>query len=118
MIEVARVEDEPEDELQTEEVLRAGMYRLLAALLSTPPDMDVLKDLAGLTGDPTPLGKAIAALAAKARTADPAALAQEYQDLFIGLGRGEVIPFGSYYLTGFLQEKPLDRKSTRLNSSH
>jgi TorA maturation chaperone TorD len=29
--------------------------------------------------------------------------------LFIGLGRGELLPYGSYYLTGFLQERPLAR---------
>ena len=36
-----------------------------------------------------------------------AAVAEEYHDLFIGLARGELIPYGSYYLTGFLHEKPL-----------
>jgi TorA maturation chaperone TorD len=34
-------------------------------------------------------------------------LAHEYHALFIGLGRGELLPYGSVYLTGFLQEKPL-----------
>jgi TorA maturation chaperone TorD len=33
----------------------------------------------------------------------------EYQDLFIGLARGELVPYGSYYLTGFLHEKPLSK---------
>ena len=38
---------------------------------------------------------------------EQAALAQEYQDLFIGLGRGEVVPYGSWYMTGFLMDRPL-----------
>jgi TorA maturation chaperone TorD len=93
--------------LQPEEELRAGMYRLLAGLLSAPPQAAELTQLAALTGDATGLGQAVAALAGRARAADPVAVSDEYQNLFIGLGRGEVIPFASYYLTGFLQEKPL-----------
>jgi TorA maturation chaperone TorD len=34
---------------------------------------------------------------------------QEYFSLFVGLGRGELLPYGSYYLTGFLHERPLAR---------
>ena len=34
---------------------------------------------------------------------------REYFNLFIGLGRGELLPYGSYYLTGFLHERPLAR---------
>ena len=34
---------------------------------------------------------------------------REFFDLFIGLGRGELLPYGSYYLTGFLHERPLAR---------
>lgn len=92
---------------QPEEALRAGMYRLLAGLLSAPPPAEELAQLATLTGDATGLGQAVADLARLAQGAKPAAIADEFQDLFIGLGRGEVIPFASYYLTGFLQEKPL-----------
>lgn len=94
---------------ETEETLRAGLYRLLAGLLSAPPAREELAPLATLSGDATGLGQAIAELARCAASADPDALAEEYQQLFIGLGRGEVIPFASYYLTGFLQEKPLAR---------
>ncbi|MBV8089725.1 MAG: molecular chaperone TorD family protein, partial [Alphaproteobacteria bacterium] len=36
-------------------------------------------------------------------------VAREYFDLFIGVGRGELLPYGSYYLTGFLHERPLAR---------
>ncbi len=40
-------------------------------------------------------------------TANLTEVAQDYHDLFIGLGRGELLPYGSVYLSGFLQEKPL-----------
>jgi TorA maturation chaperone TorD len=48
-------------------------------------------------------------LAQAARDANVARVEQEFFDLFIGVGRGEVLPYGSYYLTGFLHERPLAR---------
>lgn len=90
-----------------EDVLRARLWGLLAALLLQAPSQDVLDRLRGIPGDDSPIGSAFAALAEAARAANPAALADEYADLFIGLTRGEVLPYGSYYLTGFLHEKPL-----------
>jgi TorA maturation chaperone TorD len=53
------------------------------------------------------LAHAALADAAGRTTADR--LSQEYFDLFIGLGRGELLPYGSYYLAGFLHERPLAR---------
>ena len=44
-----------------------------------------------------------------AAAADPESVKDEYAALFIGVGRGELLPYGSYYLTGFLNEKPLAR---------
>ena len=38
---------------------------------------------------------------------DLAPLSDEYQALFVGVGRGELVPYGSWYMTGFLMEKPL-----------
>ena len=38
---------------------------------------------------------------------NPEQLEDEYHSLFIGIGRGEVVPYGSWYLTGFLMEQPL-----------
>jgi TorA maturation chaperone TorD len=43
-------------------------------------------------------------------------VAQEYQDLFIGVGRGEVVPYGSWYMTGFLMDKPLALLRTDLQA--
>jgi len=42
-----------------------------------------------------------------AQKATPIAVAEEYQELFIGIGRGDVVPYGSWYLTGSLMEMPL-----------
>ena len=94
---------DPEDEQ------RAQLYRLLARLLAAPPDQTLLRLAADLKGDDTPLGRGIAALAARAGRTTPATAADEYGDLFIGIGRGELVPYASYYLAGFLNEKPLAR---------
>jgi TorA maturation chaperone TorD len=79
----------------------------LARFLSTPPTAADLEAGASLTGDASDLGRAISAFARVCARASPAAVADEYHDLFIGLVRGELVPYGSYYLTGFLHEKPL-----------
>jgi TorA maturation chaperone TorD len=66
-----------------------------------------LDQMAGLHGDDTELGQAIQGMARVARVTKPAAAEREFNALFIGLGRGELLPYASYYLTGFLNEKPL-----------
>lgn len=90
-----------------EDILRADMYGLLAVLLSEPPTRETLTLLKGLSGDDSDLGQGISALARVAAHATPASGEKEYNDLFIGLARGELLPFASFYLTGFLNEKPL-----------
>jgi TorA maturation chaperone TorD len=95
---------EGEDGLDAE---RARLFALLGRLLATPPDQALLAGLAGLRGDDTPLGRAFGGLAAAAAAAGPAALEREFFDLFIGVGRGELLPYASWYLTGFLHERPL-----------
>jgi len=91
------------------DVARAREYALLAALLSAAPSKTLLGEIAGLTGDATPLGRAHAALAEAASDIPVAEIEREYFDLFVGLGRGELLPYASYYLTGFLNERPLSR---------
>ena len=93
---------------------RAREYALLAALLARPPDAALLKQLASIEGDGTPLGLAHKALAAAAAEQKAGAVAREYFELFIGVGRGELLPYGSYYLTGFLHERPLARLRAEL----
>jgi TorA maturation chaperone TorD len=78
-------------------------------LLGRAPDAALLKRIAKLRGDATPLGVAHAALAQAADGARAVKIAREFFDLFIGVGRGELVPYGSYYLTGFLNERPLAR---------
>jgi TorA maturation chaperone TorD len=90
-------------------VARAQEYALLAALLARPPDEALLKRLVRLESDGTPLGLAHKTLAEAAAENDATAIAREYFDLFTGVGRGELLPYGSYYLTGFLHERPLAR---------
>jgi TorA maturation chaperone TorD len=91
------------------DLARAHEYALLSALLARAPDADLLSRLARLGGDASPLGVAHVALAEAAANADVTAIEREYFNLFIGLGRGELLPYGSYYLTGFLNERPLAR---------
>lgn len=86
---------------------RAQLFTLLARLIAAVPDADLLRRLSHLTGDASPLGEAIGGLARAAAAAGPAALDREYFDLFTGVGRGELLPYASYYLTGFLHERPL-----------
>jgi len=88
---------------------RAQEYALLSALLARAPDAAFLAKLANLRGEATPLGVAHAALAQAASETTTERVEREYFNLFIGLGRGELLPYGSYYLTGFLHERPLAR---------
>ena len=88
---------------------RSREYALLAALLRRAPDRQLLEGIARLKVDASPIGLAHAALAEAARAAKPEAVEREFFDLFIGIGRGEVMPYASYYLTGFLYERPLAR---------
>jgi TorA maturation chaperone TorD len=89
------------------DLARAKEYSLLSGLLLRSPDARMLGQLALLRGDGTPLGLAHAALAAAAAHTDAERAAREHFTLFVGLGRGELLPYASYYLTGFLHGRPL-----------
>jgi TorA maturation chaperone TorD len=95
---------------------RAQEYSLLAALLSRTPDAGLINRLAHLRGDATPLGMAHAALADAAARVGAEQVAREYFALFVGLGRGELLPYASFYLTGFLHGRPLARLRQTLQS--
>ncbi|MTH99538.1 molecular chaperone [Roseibium sp. RKSG952] len=94
-------------DVSAEDRLRADFYNFLGLLLAAPPDQMLLDQMAGLSGDETDLGQAIQAMARVAKVTKPAAAEREFNTLFIGLGRGELLPYASFYLTGFLNEKPL-----------
>ncbi len=88
---------------------RAQEYGLLSALLVRAPDAELLARLSRLGGDASPLGLAHVALGEAASRVAANAIEHEYFNLFIGVGRGELLPYASYYLTGFLNERPLAR---------
>jgi len=104
-------------EISEENQLRGGMYALLGRLLRGVPDqtlfeqLDAIENAAGSNSDKKnskgDLGQALNLLKLAAKSVDREALEEEYHALFIGIGRGELVPFASWYLTGFLMEKPL-----------
>jgi TorA maturation chaperone TorD len=89
--------------------LRAQEYLLLATLLRAPIAPELLTRLTSISGDVSPLGMAHIALAEAARVTDAARVGREFFHLFVGVGRGELLPYASFYLTGFLNERPLAR---------
>jgi TorA maturation chaperone TorD len=88
---------------------RAQQYALLARLLRGPPDAALLKQIGQLQSDETALGNAHRELADAGARATAAEVEREFFALFIGVGRGELLPYASYYITGFLHERPLAR---------
>lgn len=94
-------------DVSQEDTLRSDMYDFLAALLARPPGKDLVERTRRLTGDVTPIGQSISTLAKIASGEGEASIEREFNRLFIGVGRGELLPYASYYMTGFLNEKPL-----------
>ncbi len=90
-----------------EDQVRADIYSLLGNLLLKVPSRTTLEQLAALRGEDGVVGSSINTLAQVAMSMDAGSVEREYNVLFIGMGRGEVLPYASYYLTGFLHEKPL-----------
>ena len=90
-----------------EDALRGDMYGFLAALLRSEPSDELIAKVVCLNGDDSALGEACSTLAKLADSLDSGMIRNEYVELFVGVGRGEVLPFASYYLTGFLNDRPL-----------
>ena len=90
-----------------EDQLRADMYSFLANLLRAEPSAELVGQLTKLESDESPIGKSIKTLSKLASSLDLPTIRDEYVRIFIGVGRGEILPFASYYLTGFLKDKPL-----------
>jgi TorA maturation chaperone TorD len=97
-----------------DDVARGEMYRFVASLLSSAPSQPLIDGMAALSGDDTPLGQAIVALARTAQGAQADAVDREFFALFVGVGRGELLPYASFYQTGFLNERPLAQVRTDL----
>ncbi|BDU37224.1 TorD/DmsD family molecular chaperone [Vibrio nigripulchritudo] len=92
------------------ESMRSDIYALFAALMRSAPKEDVLDWLQGIEiseGADSRMSDAWTQLSLAAAIYSPQDIADEYQLLFIGIGRGEVMPFASWHLTGSLMEKPL-----------
>ena len=94
-----------------EELARAELYGVLAQLWLAPPDAELLQQFAlAVTQPPEPGGHLDApwsALVAALRATDAGAAAAEYDALFQGIGKPEILLYGSYYLSGYLNERPL-----------
>jgi len=105
---------------EQDQLTRAAVYELLGSLLAAPPDenrLAVLRQIeafehespeqesAGATASEIQMGWSL--LNQASLKASPAEIEDEYFALFVGLGRGELVPFGSWYMTGFLMEKPV-----------
>ncbi len=95
-----------------EDRARSVTYGVLASLLSDIPHRDLLDYLCHISDPadadkPGEIGEAWLALRLAAETANAVPLDDEYHALFIGLGRGEVVPYASWHMTGFLMDKPL-----------
>lgn len=95
-----------ENEQQT---LRGDIYLILSALFRQQPSSELIEFLSRLEIERNESAMQIAwhKLKQAALESNQEALADEYQELFIGIGRGEVVPFASWHLTGSLMEKPL-----------
>jgi TorA maturation chaperone TorD len=95
-------------------VFRSVTWFALAATLRNTPDPALLAHLidtgSGTVDDgaePGELGQAWSAVATAAGRVEHGPLDDEFHDLFIGIGRGELVPYASWYRTGFLMDRPL-----------
>ncbi|MCG7894888.1 MAG: molecular chaperone TorD family protein [Candidatus Thiodiazotropha taylori] len=98
--------------LDEEQQCRVGAYGMLAQLLRNPPDQQVLSQVSAfteLTSEIDELALSMTMLGLSAASSNCAAVDDEFHNLFIGMGRGELVPYGSWYQTGFLMERPLGR---------
>ncbi len=103
-----------------EETARAEVYGLLAALYYAPPSAELLDNLRVAVTEAPAAGALLEApwgeLVKAARNLSHEAIAREYDGLFGGVGKPEVYLFGSHYLSGFLNEKPLAALRTDLDA--
>lgn len=93
-----------------EQQYRAAAYSIIAALLRDVPNQQTLQQIAAFEQvgiDEDEMLLAMSSLGLAAQAVNPESIRNEYHDLFIGIGRGELVPYGSWYLTGYLMEQPL-----------
>jgi TorA maturation chaperone TorD len=110
MVQTAENRSVIEDDQAEEDRLRMNTYSLLARLLYAIPDAALLRRLGQIEAAPAaanPLERSWQRLKSVAEQAQVSELDDEFHDLFIGVGRGELVPYGSWYQTGFLMDRPL-----------
>ncbi len=94
-----------------EELARAEVYGLLASLFYAPPAQDLYEQLrVAVTEAPAPGGFLEASwteVVAATRRLPLQAVADEYASLFGGVGKPEIFLYGSWFIAGYLNEKPL-----------
>ena len=93
--------------VEIEDQHRSSLYVLLSSLLSGPPTTDLLSKVNTLSGGENKIGEAVKTLNTLSKKLGIKTIEREYNNLFIGVGRGELLPYASFYMTGFLNEKPL-----------
>lgn len=103
-----------------EETARAEVYGLLAALYYAPPAPELLSQLRVAATEAPAAGGFLEEpwrqVVAAARERSDAQIADEYDALFGGVGKPDIHLFGSHYLSGFLNEKPLAQLRTDLTA--
>ncbi len=105
----AHVHSQAQSEIDEIDQQRAAEYGLLSWVMGRAPDADTLLRISKMKGDASDLGMAHIEMATAAMDVGEQAISKEFFNLFIGLGRGELLPYASYYMTGFLHERPLAR---------
>jgi TorA maturation chaperone TorD len=98
--------------LAPEDQARADLFALAARLLLAPPDAALLAGLAAAdpiesTGADHSLADAWEKLVQASSVMDPAAVAEEFEGLFISSGTPALNPYGSLYLSGYMNDTPL-----------
>ena len=101
-----------------EDAARANHYALIGRLFYEAPDSLLIARMcradADSTGDDTPLGRAWRALRQSCSASTPAAIRQEHEKLFLGVGKAEVTPYTSHYVRGISPDHHLVRLRERL----
>ena len=102
--------EKDKEEFAGENQIRANVYSLLATLLTSPPSAETLQLLSRIEEADSDSGELAAAWQALRQAAQEASVENvdtEYHKLFIGVGHGEVLPYGSWYTSGLIMDKPL-----------
>ncbi len=102
-------------DVREEDQLRADMYSFIANMIRTEPSQELLDSVKNLSGDNSSIGSSIKLISKLASSMHISEIQDEYVSLFVGVGRGELLPFASYYLTGFLNDKPLSKLRDDMN---